>query len=85
MLRAQYQVLSFSHHPVCFASTPPVQSRCIATVVRRLECAQAHSSKPRLTLGQEGSTVAHPSRRPASAALRTCALFPHAGRRDLVL
>jgi len=35
-------------------TTPPIPPRCIASGVRQLECAQAHSSKPRLTLGQEG-------------------------------
>ena len=44
-----------SHHPVCFASTPPGPPRCIESGVRRLERAQAHSSKPRLTLRQEGN------------------------------
>ena len=37
-------------------STPPGPPRCIEVGVRRLERAQARSSKPRLTLGQEGSS-----------------------------
>ena len=39
------------------AGTPPGPPRCIASGVRRLERAQAPSSKPRLTLRQEGSRI----------------------------
>ena len=54
-----------SHHPVCFASTPPGPPRCIESGVRRLERAQARSLPPPRhfvtpLLGQEGSTPAHP-------------------------
>jgi hypothetical protein len=50
------------HHPGA-ARTPRGPPRCIASGVRRLKRAQARFSKPRLTLGQEGSPITiHESR-----------------------